>query len=470
MSRHPSTTSTRTSTAPSASPTSSRGTKPPIIATAATPPPTEDGALRRRLGRAHHPDHGLADLRAPVQPNSARSGSANRRRSWICTRSTSWPSRSRSGGRTCISTTCRSIASGEGSDETPSPIGSARVDSARRGDGEAGPRARHTPAPARPGRRGSGGLTTRAVVRAPERLLATADSDPPLRRPRATSRARAARSGSASRPMRRRGLPCRAGRRSLSARRRRRATTSTVKFSGYMSAALRLSAGHRDDATPNQFTFSLVAPPRTPDIYGSMQGTNAPQGSWVDLRFDYGNANVKSVVKISTWKPAAGETWQENNSQNWVNEAFLVFTWHPSLGPERELDGRRVPQHLRLARTVWCGPVQRRDHRRAVRRRRDAEREIQALELALARRGARAHGAVQQGTHRRRPDRRQSGREPLRSIVLRQPRAPRPGDRRRRCRSCSASTTSRTSRRTSATRSRTPRPRSSTTPTAPTRT
>jgi len=101
------------------------------------------------------------------------------------------------------------------------------------------------------------------------------------------------------------------------------------KFSGYMSAAFRLSAGHRDDATPGQFTSSLVAPPRTPDIYGAMQGTNAPQGSWVELRFDYGNANVKSVVKLSTWKPAAGETYLENGSQNWLNEAFLVFNWQP---------------------------------------------------------------------------------------------------------------------------------------------
>jgi hypothetical protein len=99
------------------------------------------------------------------------------------------------------------------------------------------------------------------------------------------------------------------------------------KFSGYMSAALRLSAGHRDNATPDQWTTTFAAPPRTPDIYGAIQGTNAPQGSWVELRFDYGNANVKSVVKLSTWKPTAGETWRENSSQNFLNEAFLVFTW-----------------------------------------------------------------------------------------------------------------------------------------------
>ncbi|APR79120.1 Hypothetical protein A7982_04467 [Minicystis rosea] len=98
------------------------------------------------------------------------------------------------------------------------------------------------------------------------------------------------------------------------------------KFSGYMSAALRLSSGHRDKPTKDQYEATFLAPPRTPDIYGATLGTNAPQGSWVELRFDYGNANVKSVVKISTWKPTAGETWRENSSQNFVNEAFLVFT------------------------------------------------------------------------------------------------------------------------------------------------
>ena len=98
------------------------------------------------------------------------------------------------------------------------------------------------------------------------------------------------------------------------------------KFSGYMSAALRLSMGGRERATPEQFEPTFHAPPQTPDLYGALQGTNAPQGSWVELRFDYGNDKVKSVVKLSTWKPSGAQTWQETSSQNFVNEAFLVFT------------------------------------------------------------------------------------------------------------------------------------------------
>jgi hypothetical protein len=52
----------------------------------------------------------------------------------------------------------------------------------------------------------------------------------------------------------------------------------------------------------------------------------------VELRFDYGSPVVKSVVKFSSWKPSRGQTWLETSSQNFLNEAFLVFTV-PPLGP-----------------------------------------------------------------------------------------------------------------------------------------
>ncbi len=102
-------------------------------------------------------------------------------------------------------------------------------------------------------------------------------------------------------------------------------------FGGYMSAAARLSSNTRDNATPLQWNSVLHGLPQTVDTYGAVQGTNAPPGSWVELRFDYGNPIVKSVVKLSTWKPSRGQSWIETSSQNWVNEAFLVFTM-PSTG------------------------------------------------------------------------------------------------------------------------------------------
>ncbi len=102
-------------------------------------------------------------------------------------------------------------------------------------------------------------------------------------------------------------------------------------FGGYMSAAARLSVNRRERATPEQFETTLRGLPQTVDVYGAVQGTNAPPGSWVELRFDYGNSIVKSVVKLSSWKPSRGQSWIETSSQNWLNEAFMVFTM-PSTG------------------------------------------------------------------------------------------------------------------------------------------
>jgi hypothetical protein len=104
----------------------------------------------------------------------------------------------------------------------------------------------------------------------------------------------------------------------------------TFNFGGYMSAAARVSSNTRRNATPDQYSTTLHALPQTVDVYGAVQGTNAPPGSWVELRFDYGNSIVKSVVKLSTWKPSRGQSWIETSSQNWVNEAFLVFTMPPA--------------------------------------------------------------------------------------------------------------------------------------------
>lgn len=100
-------------------------------------------------------------------------------------------------------------------------------------------------------------------------------------------------------------------------------------FGGYMSAAARLSSNTRKRPTTEQYAQTLHGLPQTVDTYGALQGTNAPPGSWVELRFDYGNSIVKSVVKLSTWKPTRGQNWIETSSQNWVNEAFLVFTPAP---------------------------------------------------------------------------------------------------------------------------------------------
>ncbi|HXI55973.1 MAG TPA: hypothetical protein VNO55_07935 [Polyangia bacterium] len=96
-------------------------------------------------------------------------------------------------------------------------------------------------------------------------------------------------------------------------------------FWGYMSASLRVGRGSRDFTSADQSTTTLHTFPRIVDAYGMFNGTNAPQGSWVDLTFEYGNSRVTSHVKISTWKPTVGSDWTPLGSQNLFQEAYLSF-------------------------------------------------------------------------------------------------------------------------------------------------
>src|SRR5262249_22516884 len=99
----------------------------------------------------------------------------------------------------------------------------------------------------------------------------------------------------------------------------------TFNFWGYMSAALRVSRGSRDFTTPDQYSTTFHTYPRIVDAYGQFEGTNVPQGSWVDLTFEYGNNRVTSHVKLSTWKPEVGSDWVPLGSQNFFQQAYLTF-------------------------------------------------------------------------------------------------------------------------------------------------
>ena len=99
----------------------------------------------------------------------------------------------------------------------------------------------------------------------------------------------------------------------------------TFNFWGYMSAALRVSRGSRDFATADQHTTTFHTYPKIVDAYGMFNGTNTPQGSWVDLTFEYGNRIVTSHVKISTWRPTVGADWTPLGSQNIFQDAYLSF-------------------------------------------------------------------------------------------------------------------------------------------------
>jgi hypothetical protein len=99
----------------------------------------------------------------------------------------------------------------------------------------------------------------------------------------------------------------------------------TFNFWGYMSAALRVGQGQRPNPTSQQFETTYHTYPRIVDAYGQFEGTNVPQGSWVDLTFEYGNNRVTSHVKISTWKPTTGADWTPLGSQNFFQQAYLTF-------------------------------------------------------------------------------------------------------------------------------------------------
>lgn len=99
----------------------------------------------------------------------------------------------------------------------------------------------------------------------------------------------------------------------------------TFNFWGYMSASGRVGTGAREFATAQQHETTLHTYPRIVDAYGLFAGTNVPQGSWVDLTFEYGNNRVQSHVKLSTWKPTVGSDWTPLGSQNIFQEAYLTF-------------------------------------------------------------------------------------------------------------------------------------------------
>lgn len=97
------------------------------------------------------------------------------------------------------------------------------------------------------------------------------------------------------------------------------------KFQGYASAALRLSTNDRESPTGDQSGLTLHTDPRIVDFYGGFQGANATPGSWIDLHFQYGNKTVQSHVTVTTWKPTRAAAYTDVRSQQWIDQAYLVF-------------------------------------------------------------------------------------------------------------------------------------------------
>lgn len=103
----------------------------------------------------------------------------------------------------------------------------------------------------------------------------------------------------------------------------------TFTFAGYMSATAQASYHARHYTAPGQSDGAWHIPTRTPDEYSSFTSTNAIQGSWVDLRFTYGNQYTTAQVSLSTWNPTQPTSYYQLGSQYFINNTFLAFRVPP---------------------------------------------------------------------------------------------------------------------------------------------
>lgn len=103
----------------------------------------------------------------------------------------------------------------------------------------------------------------------------------------------------------------------------------TFTFAGYMSATAQTSFHDRRFVSTGQSDGVFHVPTRTPDEYASFTSTNAIQGSWVDLRFAYGNQYTTAQISLSTWNPTQPTSYYQLGSQYFINNAYLAFRVPP---------------------------------------------------------------------------------------------------------------------------------------------
>jgi hypothetical protein len=109
----------------------------------------------------------------------------------------------------------------------------------------------------------------------------------------------------------------------------------TFKWSGFMSASLQFSVNQRQQVAEGQTRTVLHAAPQTIDEWYSFVSTNMIPGNWVAMNFQYGNDRVSANVSLTTWNLTDPSTYYQIGSQQFINNAFLLFT------PE-EIEGFRI--------------------------------------------------------------------------------------------------------------------------------
>ena len=110
--------------------------------------------------------------------------------------------------------------------------------------------------------------------------------------------------------------------------------TWTFNYVGFFAAGVRASIRSRDltnvSLAPKQSELVLR---NTVDTGGSFSAGGA-QGSWVEMKFEYGNRYITAHVNLTTWNPYRGASFVQLGSENFIDSAFITAK-APQLGKLR---------------------------------------------------------------------------------------------------------------------------------------
>jgi hypothetical protein len=97
-------------------------------------------------------------------------------------------------------------------------------------------------------------------------------------------------------------------------------------FSGFFAAGVR--AVLRERPLPEGSERNTIAV-RNAVQAGEPFTAGGTQGSWVEMRFEYGNRIATAHVVLDTWNPSRGASFTQLGSQNFIDQAYLTFRIPP---------------------------------------------------------------------------------------------------------------------------------------------
>jgi hypothetical protein len=110
----------------------------------------------------------------------------------------------------------------------------------------------------------------------------------------------------------------------------------TFNYSGFFAAGVRGSIRNRGlenvSLAPRQSDLVLRNSVETGGSCTDPQScfnAGSTLGSWVEMKFEYGNRNVTAHVNLTTWNPSRGASFTQLGSQNFIDAAFLTARLPP---------------------------------------------------------------------------------------------------------------------------------------------